>query len=178
MRIYYAHPINLYGSPTEDRDKALLAAAGFTVINPSDEDKIEGYKREGMEFFFRLVSDPETEGSAFRAMADGFIGAGVYGEITKVAELGKPVYEIPCALTRRVMPAEMSECLDEVVFEEMEGFVLFTALDDWSLPFEAGRTIRALQAQGIPVLERPILLEERALTVEQTREYLSDVGQR
>jgi hypothetical protein len=36
VNCYYAHCQSIYGTPQEDRDVALLEAAGFEVVNPRD----------------------------------------------------------------------------------------------------------------------------------------------
>ena len=53
--------------------------------------------------------------------------------------------------------------------------IAFRALPDGAIPAGIGGEIANL---GIPVIELPSGIKRRVLTVEQTREYLKEVGQR
>ena len=53
--------------------------------------------------------------------------------------------------------------------------IAFRALPDGAIPAGVGGEIKNL---GIPVIELPSGIKRRVLTVEQTREYLEEVGQR
>lgn len=102
MKVYYAHPISLYGTKQEQRDIETLKALGLEIINPSDDEKQKLYQEKGIEAFRQFVDGADC--IAFRAFHDGSIGAGVAQEI-KWAE-GKPVIELPVGLTRRTLSVE------------------------------------------------------------------------
>lgn len=100
--IYYAHPINLYGSVVEAEDiDRIERHFGHVVLSPHHPEFEIGYMREkrrsgrGMHFFFEQVL-PLCDACVFRAFPDGMIGAGVKDEILWFWESLKllPVYEI------------------------------------------------------------------------------------
>src|ERR1041384_3155134 len=80
MKVYYAHCLEIYGKEQEKRDIATLKALGFEVINPSEPVHVEGYRREGMNYFTQLIEN-QADALAFRATASGLIPAGVAKEI-------------------------------------------------------------------------------------------------
>jgi hypothetical protein len=101
--IYYAHPMNLYGTPQEERDIALLVSLGFEVLNPADPEytlEAEQYRNK-MAYFKTLVS--QCDALAFRACPDGRITCGVAQEIDEMLGLGLPVFELPRSIKARTM---------------------------------------------------------------------------
>jgi len=44
MKIYYAHPINTYGTDLEKKDLDTLSKLGFTILNPNELIHQEGYQ--------------------------------------------------------------------------------------------------------------------------------------
>jgi hypothetical protein len=56
--------------------------------------------------------------------------------------------------------------------------LVFRALPDGSIPAGVAKEIEWALAAGKPVIELPSGFRRRVLTVEQTREYLAEVGQR
>lgn len=119
-KLYFAHPINTYG--TEEEAQILSAFQDhptYEIVNPSDKAhqlvvstiKTEFNKRaeqeadpakktalreEGsvkiMEYFTKLAAD--CDGCAFLAFDDGKIGAGIAKEIKAVLDKKGPVFEI------------------------------------------------------------------------------------
>jgi hypothetical protein len=109
QRCYYAHALNLYGTPQEARDIELLGRLGFVVVNPNSPEYADKYGREGMKFFVQLAS--ECDVIAFRAMPDGSITAGVGLEI----KAGPPVFELPSGINRRILTIQQTlETLHEL----------------------------------------------------------------
>jgi len=104
MRIYYAHPLDIYGTPQEKRDVGTLSALGFEVVNPNAPEHDQGYKTGGMDYFVKLCV--QCDGVAFRAFPDGRIPAGVQKEIATFAEAKKPVIELPAAISTRTLSVE------------------------------------------------------------------------
>ena len=92
MKAYYAHPITLYGSIQEQKDKELLESLGFIVVNPSDKDKQDEYEKGGFQVFLDWVS--KSDCLAFRSFIDMSISAGVMREIQQAIKDGKPVIEL------------------------------------------------------------------------------------
>ena len=112
LKVYYAHPISLFGTPTQKRDMELLEALGLEIINPDDEEKQAGYESNGIEYFKEVVARADVV--AFRAFPDGTIGAGVVMEITEYTE-GKPVIEIPTGINKRALTVDQTrETLREI----------------------------------------------------------------
>ena len=128
MKVYYAHCQAIYDSPQEQRDVEMLKALGFEVINPNSPEYVAVAKKikstpaycvEGtasamvMDYFTKLVKD--CDAVAFRALPDGTIPAGVAKEIEKAMTDGKPVFELPSCVSRRVLTVEQTrEYLKEI----------------------------------------------------------------
>ncbi len=55
MKIYYAHPMSLYGTLQEKRDIETLKALGFEVVNPVDYQ--EEFKSNLDETFEETLSE-------------------------------------------------------------------------------------------------------------------------
>lgn len=106
MKIYYARPISLYGTPQDQRDIALIKSMGFDVINPNKEQLAELYKQKGMNIFTDIIDSEECDGVAFRAFPDGSISAGVYKEIKAAYDCEKIVFELPTITQSRVLSVE------------------------------------------------------------------------
>lgn len=67
------------------------------------------------------------------------------------------------------------------VFEELASscdVVVFRGLPDGSLPAGIAKEVKAAKEANKPIIELPSCLERRILTVEETREYLKEIGQR
>jgi len=56
--------------------------------------------------------------------------------------------------------------------------VAFRALPDGSVPAGVAKEVERAVSKGKPVIELPSCMSRRTLTVEQTREYLAEAGQR
>jgi len=116
LRVYYAHSKAIYHKPQEKRDIILLNDLGFDVINPSDENHerlCKAWPDGAMAYFEHVVKDCQL--LAFRAHADGNIGAGVVCEIDWAIEAGMPIIELPSRmLQRRLSLAQTREYLAEV----------------------------------------------------------------
>lgn len=87
MRIYLAHPVTDYGT---ERQAAAIAALRrywaeeranqpLEIENPDQPHHQEGYDREGMDYFKKVVESCDR--LAFMRFPDGSIGAGVGREI-------------------------------------------------------------------------------------------------
>lgn len=100
--VYFAHPINTYGSDTESECLSLISNAfpNNAILNPSDAhivDAFDDYKETHphtyMEFFAKLVNRCTI--IVFLPFRDGMIGAGVWYEIQEhVKQWGD--YQIWC----------------------------------------------------------------------------------
>lgn len=102
MKCYFARPINLYGTPQDERDIALIKSLGFEMLNPNKEEVDRDYKARGMIVYEELVR--QCDALCFRACPDGSITAGVAKEIA--AAEGKPIFELPCGIHRRTLTVE------------------------------------------------------------------------
>ena len=105
MKIYFAHPINTYGTEGEATIVNALESTGYKVVNPNSEQcksRISGFRAEYND---KAISSPVVmgyfvgicdgcDGSAFLAFEDGKIGAGVAKEIKSFFDRGAPVFEV------------------------------------------------------------------------------------
>ncbi len=88
MKVYYAHPIGLYGTLMEAKDLAYLKCMGFDVINPATLE----YNGD-MQKYIDIV---KTCGAVFfRSFNDDKIGSGVALELETAREMNLPIFEIP-----------------------------------------------------------------------------------
>ena len=102
-KIYFGHPVNVYGTHDEERLIKIIEEhfPQFEVENPNQSHHQEGYQRwrgisKGMDYYFKEVLPNMTAG-IFLPFADGMLGAGVYGEAEFIAKDGKDIYEIDFA---------------------------------------------------------------------------------
>lgn len=103
-KCYYARPLNLYGTPQDIRDVALIEQMGFEVVNPNKQALQERYKQEGMSVFLAAVKDCDL--LAFRSFPDLKIGAGVLAEIQEAKNNGCLVFELPTLTEARNLSVE------------------------------------------------------------------------
>jgi hypothetical protein len=100
-KIYYAHPMILYGSLIEYEDVKMLEEMGFEVINPNSPGNEEKYlERRAFGFFLDMVRNCEC--IAFRSIF-GKISTGVGKEINYAQENKMPVIELPYITTDRFL---------------------------------------------------------------------------
>ncbi len=110
-RLYFGHPINVYGTELERRLLARIVSGftGWEVENPNQPRHDEGYaryKREtgnGMDYYRKEVL-PACRGGVFLPFRDGAWGAGVFAEAEAIASRrGGRVWTIdPHGQVRRV----------------------------------------------------------------------------
>lgn len=100
-KIYYAHPMMLYGSEIEYQDVKMLEALGFEVINPNSPGNEEKYlEKRAFGFFLDMVRD--CDAIAFRSLL-GRISTGVGKEVTYATEHKMPVIELPYITSDRFL---------------------------------------------------------------------------
>jgi hypothetical protein len=119
MKVYYAHFMGIYDTPTEQRDVETLTKLGLTIVNPNSEEISAEYNKlknaignqgnqaayeSAFEVFFKLVR--ECEVFAFRALPNGRIPGGVAMELKIAQENNKIVIELPCSTFSRSMGGE------------------------------------------------------------------------
>ena len=63
-------------------------------------------------------------------------------------------------------------------YSEICGAVAFRALNDGAIPAGVAKEIEWFVARNKPVLELPSGIKRRVLTVDMTREFLAEIGQR
>lgn len=101
MKIYFAHPVNTYGSELE---RQLMVAIerllpGAVVENPNQEVHQRGYQTtklrtgNGMQYFEEEVL-PQCDRCVILAFSEGTLGAGVVKEAQFFLALQQPVWEI------------------------------------------------------------------------------------
>lgn len=94
MKVYYAHPISMYGCEQESDDIEFLKSLGLIVCNPAKIEKVVDpwESAERMEWFCNLVR--KCDCLAFRSFVGGKIGSGVLHEISAMQCKGGFVFEI------------------------------------------------------------------------------------
>lgn len=87
MRVFYSHPMKLYGSAAERREISLIQQrfAGSEVVDPSAEPGRE------TEYYLNLVDSCDC---LVFSRHFGYITEGVRPEIDRALSKGKPVYEL------------------------------------------------------------------------------------
>lgn len=105
MKIYYAHAINIYDTPQEERDLNLLNKLG-DVVNPNTEYHSNQYKLKGMSHFMDVVV--ECDMLAFRPLPDGSIPKGVAREIEYAIGKFMPIIELPAGIRARTLDVEQT----------------------------------------------------------------------
>lgn len=91
-RVYYAHPISMYGTQEEMREISLIEEKfrDVIVVNPAIFEQVPKGD-DIMEFYFNLVRDCETV--VFKRLL-GKVSAGVGKEVNFALQTGKAVYEL------------------------------------------------------------------------------------
>lgn len=118
-RLYFAHPINLYGTDFERECLDALAKAfpGWIIVNPGASEHDEGYRRyikvgrRGMDYFFTELL-PSQHGVVFLGFPDRKIGTGVFEEAQRIlARTGKAWEITPDGLIVPVARIDPRRCL-------------------------------------------------------------------
>ncbi|MFH0891477.1 MAG: hypothetical protein V1867_01720 [Candidatus Falkowbacteria bacterium] len=112
-KLYFGHPVNVYGTDLEIKLLEKIAAhfPGWNIENPNQKNHQEGYelwkktRGNGMDYFFQEVLSG-CEGGIFLPFRDGKWGAGVFGEARYIALKGYPIWQIDTGLI--VGPTDIS----------------------------------------------------------------------
>jgi hypothetical protein len=93
--LYFGHPVNTYNTSLEIdlMTSVQLAFPDWHVENPNQQKHQDGYKRAGMDYFFKEVLQ-NMDGGIFLPFADGKLGMGVYGEAKHLWNLNKGIWTI------------------------------------------------------------------------------------
>jgi hypothetical protein len=92
MRVFYSHPMKLYGTAAERRELALIQErfAGWEIVDPSALQSGAEPGRD-TEFYLGLVDSCDC--LVFSRLF-GYITEGVRPEVEHALSKGKPVYEL------------------------------------------------------------------------------------
>ncbi|MDE2001478.1 MAG: hypothetical protein KGI60_02845 [Patescibacteria group bacterium] len=101
LRLYFGHPINVYGTDLECRLLECIARElpRWDVENPNQKHHQEGYRQyardygKGMTYYFERVL-PQCHGGIFLPFADGAWGKGVAGEAQWLFNKNLPIWKI------------------------------------------------------------------------------------
>ncbi len=101
-KLYFAHPVNLFGSELEKflLHKIREQFAGWEIEDPSEPQHAAGYKKwkEGLSGnpmdYYTLELLPCCGAGIFLPFRDGAWGAGVYLEAECFVKRGKPIWKI------------------------------------------------------------------------------------
>lgn len=154
MIVYYAHCIHIYKTAQEARDLATLSAMGCSVLNPSDD------AYDNLAKTIRQVWHDHHDHIAVDRLSNA-------EELTMIAP-----YLNDNDTGRAVM---------ELVFKPLvrnADLVAFRSLPDGRISAGVAKELAWAQEAQKPVFELPNLLASRIMTVNETREYLTLVGQR
>lgn len=114
-KLYYAHPIDIYNTPQEERDLMLMQKVfgiRYDIINPNSPKDEEAYKTKGMAYFTEQVERCDL--LVFRAYPFGKIPAGVAKEIMAAIEKNIPVMELPSMVDRIMSVDDTRQYIKEV----------------------------------------------------------------
>src|ERR1700676_4254728 len=92
MRVFYSHPMKLYGSAAERREISLIEKqfVGSEIVNPSAYQARAGPGREA-EYYLALVDSSDC---VVFSRHFGNVTEGVKPEVDHAISKGKPVYEL------------------------------------------------------------------------------------
>jgi hypothetical protein len=92
MRVFYSHPMKLYGSATERREISLIEKrfVGWEIVDPSTHQRNADPGRE-TEYYLRLVDSCDC---LVFSRYFGNVTEGVKPEVDHALSKGKPVYEL------------------------------------------------------------------------------------
>jgi hypothetical protein len=92
MRVFYSHPMKLYGSAAEKREVALIEKrfAGYDIVNPGALQTRENPRRQA-EYYLELVDSCDC---LVFSRHYGNVTEGVRPEVEHALSKGKPVYEL------------------------------------------------------------------------------------
>lgn len=114
MRVYYAHPIDIYNTMQEVRDVELLTNVFCSdiIINPNSRENEVAYQTIGMSHFLEIVD--ECDLLVFRGYPMGRIPAGVWKEISRAREKNIPVLELPTLVDRAMSVDDTRQFIKEI----------------------------------------------------------------
>ena len=94
MKIYFAHPINIYNTFKENHLVLFITDyfRGSEIVNPNSIKNEEGYRKEGMEYFLKMVD--ECNCLIIYPFEDNTIGAGIVKEALRASDANKTIYQI------------------------------------------------------------------------------------
>lgn len=98
--IYFAHPINTYGTDLEEALLRRIAERfpGWRIVNPGDREHQAAFEArmakgaKEMDYFIDLVNACDL--CVVLAFPDGMIGAGAYKEAAEMHARACPVWEV------------------------------------------------------------------------------------
>ena len=95
LRVYFAHPKNTFNTILEKffLDHFSEFDEEIEIINPNSPEHREGYEREGMEYFKKVVQSCDKL-YAF-GFGDNSVGAGIAKEMNWMKEKGGRVLFMP-----------------------------------------------------------------------------------
>ncbi len=106
MRIYYAHPVEIYSTIRERKELEIIRRnfPGAEIVNPATFQHSSGWSHG----FLNLV---DSCGLVVCSDFDGFVTAGVAAEVEHVLSQGKPVYRLDWRTEELVNINEVKEAL-------------------------------------------------------------------
>lgn len=160
MRLYYAHCIAIYSTPQEDRDIETLEELGFTVVNPNSSLIDSACER------VKAIVGALTDMDACYDNAKG-----------RLESLKADLHEVNTLRTYR----DGGKAVMDVIFKPLVlscDALAFRGLPDGRIPAGVLQEILWARDSNMRILELPSNLIRRQMTVDETREYLREIGSR
>jgi len=119
-RIYHAHAKCTYGTPTEEREQAIIRKTfpQHEIVDPGLEEDNEEKLFGGMDYCLKLVKS--CDALAFSRI-NGEVTSGVGKEVEYALSLGTPVYELAGDSMSQVLAPPKYLSIEETV----------TLYDEW-----------------------------------------------
>lgn len=148
-RVYYAHCVALYGTPQENRDLNTLTALGFEVVNPNS-----------LEIKAQVEAVKRCYGE--RSNLNHLLSLEMRHRLHNYRDDGE-------AVMMEVFKPLFNNNLDALAFR---------ALPHGAIPAGVAKEIDWAVEADLAIFELPAQLLTRTMSVEATREYLHQIGQR
>ena len=129
MRIYYAHPMEIYHTPREFKEIEIIKRyyPQAEIINPAHFQDRPGALHSNIDFFYNLVDSCDI---LIYSDLGGFVTAGVALEVKRALEQGKPVYRLDWRTGELIQVHELKNALSLEETQSIIDAMAYLALDD------------------------------------------------
>ncbi|MHC1628138.1 MAG: hypothetical protein ACXQTI_04850 [Candidatus Nezhaarchaeales archaeon] len=129
MRIYYAHPVEIYHTPREFKEIEIIKRhyPQAEIVNPAYFQDKPGALHSNIDFFYSLVDSCDI---LIYSDLGGFVTAGVALEVKRALEQGKPVYRLDWRTGELTQIRELRNVLSLEETQSIIDAMIYLALDD------------------------------------------------